>query len=380
MRTKKVIEHELPASFIGSRRSIVSISFGDSTCGRKVYIQAGLHADEAPGYVVADRLLRVLTEADERGEINGHIVMVPVANPIGLAQWNTDTVRGRFDDCDLLNFNRHYPDMSEIVGDRVEGKLSSDAQSNIQFIRETYRQALSEYEPASEAQFLKHKLLSLAFDADIVLDLHCDFQAALHIYTGTTLWPDARDLSAQMGAKATLLAVDSGNLPFDEANSKIWWDLANRFPDFSIPPACLAATVELRGTADTSPAQVEADSMNLFSFLQRRGYILGQPGNLPDLIHEATPLEGVDYISAEAAGILMYHRNPGDVVAEGEVLADLIQPHTGLGESRTIQIKSNTAGVMFARSSDRFARPGKIVAKVAGAKPLAGKGKNLLTI
>jgi len=325
----------------------------------------------------------LLSEADEQGRITGEIVVVPYANPIGLAQWNTDTVRGRFDDTDTVNFNRRYPDMCEAVAASIKGRLTSDAQQNIALIRDSFRAEIAAYEPASEAEHLKKLLLSMAFDADIVLDLHCDFQAALHIYTGTPLWPGAKDLSAQMGATVTLLATDSGDLPFDEASSKIWWDLAGRYPEYPIPSACLAATVELRGTADTSPAQVEQDSQNLFTFLQRRGFIAGIAPDVPELQFEATPLEGVDYIPANDAGVLMYHKEPGDSVAQGELLAELVKPLGCAGDAGScnrIEIRSRTAGVMFARSSDRFARPGKIVAKIAGSTPIEGKGRNLLTI
>jgi len=380
MTSKRVEEHILPEAFIGTKRSIVSIHFGSSGSGKKAYIQAGLHADEAPGYLVADRLLQLLTEADNRGEITGEIILVPVANPIGLSQWNTDTVRGRFDDTNLINFNRQYPDVGEAVAEKIQGKLSSDADQNIALIRQAFREELAALTPGNEAATLKHQLLTLACDADIALDLHCDCQASVHIYTGTPLWPAARDLTAQLGAEATLLAEDSGDGPFDEACSKIWWELSAKFPNHPIPTACLSATVELRGTADTAPDQVEKDAMNLFIFLQRRGFVKGSCPEVPPLRHGATPLEGVDYIAAQDAGVLMYHKGPGDVIAKGDLIAELVKPAGVIGESTKVEIRSKTSGVLFARNSDRFARPGKIVAKVAGATPLAGKGKNLLTI
>jgi predicted deacylase len=183
-----------------------------------------------------------------------------------------------------------------------------------------------------------------------------------------------------MGARATLLAADSGGCPFDESNSQIWWLLAEKFPDHPIVPACLAATVELRGAADTLPLQTEQDCFNLYTFLKRRGFLAGEPAPLPELLHQATPLAGVDYIKAETAGILSYLKEPGEMVAKGEVIARLIDPMAEPGQVAMTEIASITNGVLFARACDRFARPGKIVAKVAGATPLAGKGKQLLTL
>lgn len=80
-------------------------------------------------------------------------------------------------------------------------------------VRKSISEVLFDIKPDDEGGFLKHRLLSLAYDADIVLDLHCDLQASVHIYTGTPLWPDAADLSAEMGAEVTLLAKIAGKKP-----------------------------------------------------------------------------------------------------------------------------------------------------------------------
>ena len=178
---------------------------------------------------------------------------------------------------------------------------------------------------------------------------------------------------------ATLLADDSGGCPFDEANSMIWWLLAKKFPDLPIDPACLAATVELRGTADTFPEQTEQDANNLFSFLQRRGYIAGEGPPLPELQYDATPLDGVDYITTKSAGILSFLKEPGEFVHRGPAVARLINPLAKPGTAVETLVTTSTDGLLFARSSDRFARPGKIIAKVAGRERLIGKGTYLLT-
>ncbi len=379
MSCKKVVEHLLPTAAVGTERKVVSVHYGAGNSGVKAYIQAGLHADEAPGYLVANRLLALLDAADSAGRIKGEIIVVPAANPIGLAQWGTDTIQGRFDASNNINFNRRYYDLTVEIADRIDGLLGADAQQNIALIRKTTSEILAERQPITEAEALKLLLMRLAHDADIVLDLHCDHQALLHIYMGTALWPNGADLSAQLGAGVTLLADDSGDVPFDEANSKLWWELAAKFADFPISPACLSATVELRGLADTEPEMIERDAQNLYIFLQRRDLIEGDAGPLPAPAAEATPLQGVDYITAPAAGILTFHRKPGDMVSKGEVVAEVVNPMKNAGKGERLPIISKTSGVLFARCADRFARPGKIVAKVAGKQPLPGKGTNLLT-
>jgi predicted deacylase len=62
-----------------------------------------------------------------------------------------------------------------------------------------------------------------------VLDLHCDNEAVLHIYSGTPLAAAIAPLSALMQSHATLLTTESGGEPFDEACSRLWWELAQHF-------------------------------------------------------------------------------------------------------------------------------------------------------
>jgi hypothetical protein len=202
----------------------------------------------------------------------------------------------------------------------------------------------------------------------------------LHIYLGTPLWPQAADLSAQMGAAVTLLAADSGVTPFDEACSRIWWHLQQRFPDKRIPPACMAATVELRGISDVSHELAAADAENIFLFLMRRGFVRGKAPEPPPLINDATLLRGVDYIKADRPGVVLFLKKPGDRVSQGEPVAEIINPDQAAENNGVHRLFSKTAGVLFARIHDRFARPGRVVAKVAGKVPLRDQGEDLLTL
>jgi uncharacterized protein len=379
MTTCTVQEHLLPEASVGTLRKVLSLHFGPTDAPRKVYIQAGLHADEAPGYLVAARLLELLNHADKAGEILQRIIVVPAANPIGLSQWGSDLLQGRFDNSDHINFNRRHYDLAKEVAERLQGRLGTDGAENVALIRKCAGEILQTKEPTTEAEALKHLLLTLSHDADIVLDLHCDHQALLHVYMGTALWPQWADLSTQLGARVTLLANDSGDSPFDEANSRLWWELAQKFPEARVPFACLAATVELRGQADTDEDLIQQDANNLFTFLQRRGFISGVAPALPELPGEATPLEGVDYIKSTATGILTYLKQPGDRVKKGETVALVTQPMNNPGQGEKTVLVSRTSGIFFARAADRFARPGKIIGKVAGSEPLEGKGAFLLT-
>jgi predicted deacylase len=379
MGTKSIKQYSLPAASLGNSRSLKTIHYGDQTAGRKAYIQAGLHADEAPGFVVMHHLIDLFDRADAENKIEGHIVLVPVANPIGVSQWRDEALHGRFDFFNNINFNRRHLDIAAQIAEQVKDRLGDKPEDNVALIRKTAGDILGSISPPDEAAALKHQLLLLSFDADIVLDLHCDYQALMHVYLGTPLWPDAKDLSAQLGAEVTLLAEDSGVTPYDEACSRIWWQLTKKFPDHPIPSACLAATVELRGMADVSHPQAQQDAQNIFWFLQRRGFIKGAAPEVPPLRNEATPLRGVEHLKATAPGVVVFLKAPGDSVNKGEGVAEIVNPLADERENCITPVKSAVSGIVFSINTDRFARPGRILAKIAGKEPIKEKGQDLLS-
>jgi uncharacterized protein len=360
----------LPAMSPGTERSLEVLRFGAEGARPKAYLQASLHADELPAMLVLNHLLDRLTRAGAQGAMRGEVVVVPVANPIGLSQFIQARSLGRFSLAGSGNFNRGFPDLGEALGGRLAGRLSSDAPANVSLVRTAMRDALNAMRPADEVAFLRHALLGLALDADIALDLHCDSEAVLHLYLGTPLWPGGADLSAQIGSRATLLASVSGGHPFDEAVGGPWWALAERHPGYPIPPACLSATVEYRGRSDVDEHLAAADADNLYRFLQRRGLMHGEAGPLPEACCEATPLDGVDMIRSPVSGVIAYTKQPGAMVAAGEVVAVVVDPMNADFSAARTELKSGCDGILFGRTEDRLARPGKVVCKVAGRERL----------
>jgi predicted deacylase len=380
LNTKTVEKQTLPVSSMGNERALTIIRYGSGSAGKKAYVQAGLHADEAPGYLVMHHLINLLDTADAAGTIEGEILLVPVANPIGAGQWRDEVLRGRFDYFDNMNFNRKHVDITEKVAEIIQDALTDSPDQNKTIIRQAMTDVLHGLSPGDESARLKHLLLSLSFDADIVLDLHCDYQAVTHVYMGTPLWPEASDLSAQIGSEVTLLAKVSGANPYDEACSRIWWELAEKFPAYPIPFACLAATIELRGISDVSHTFASRDAENIFLFLQRRGLISGKASELPPLINDATPLRGVEHVKATTPGVVVYFKTPGDAVQKGDLIAEIVNPLELDQNSRVTRVKSTIDGILISINVDRFARPGRMLAKVAGKEPLTDKGENLLTL
>ena len=362
----KAVHHALTQGTPGVAIELQSLHFGTPGAGPKATLQAALHADEIPGLLVAHHLRARLAALEAEGRITGEIVLVPVANPIGLTQRVLGSVEGRFDLASGENFNRHYADLFDAVATQVEGRLTDDATRNVALVREALREAAAALPERSTLESLRRTLLGLSIDADIVLDLHCDSEAVLHLYTETSVWPQVEPLARLLGCEAALLAEVSGDHPFDEACSTIWPRLAERFGDKPLPSACVAVTVELRGEADVSHGLAERDAQALIAYLAWQGVIAGAPGELPAGRCEATPLAGSMPVSAPHGGVVVYLREPGARVSAGERLADLIEPMTGL----ITPLLSPVDGVFYARETRRFVPAGTSVLRVAGREAL----------
>ena len=362
----------LPDASMSSR--LASFHYGVAGSGKKVYIQAALHADEVPGMLVSQFLRTELAKLDAAGKIKGEIVLVPAANPIGLAQAIHGAPFGRFDLSTGTNFNRAYKHVADELKTSLQGLLGADAEANVALIRAHARAAVARWQPATDADALKKTLLSMAIDADIVLDLHCDNEAVLHVYAGTPLAEAAAPLAAYMGAHALLLALEAGGEPFDEACSRLWWDLAAHFgPAFPIPAACLSTTVELRGEMDVNYELARRDARGLLNFLDHAGVLDMAPDSMPAPLCAPTPLEGVEPVAAPHAGVLVFLKNLGERVHAGDAIADLIDPVSGA----TTTLRCTVAGVFFARTAHRHLLRGMAVGKIAG--PVAFRAGKLLS-
>ncbi|WP_439817342.1 succinylglutamate desuccinylase/aspartoacylase family protein [Zavarzinia sp. CC-PAN008] len=367
--TRRTSTLPLAATSPGTARHLVVHSYGADGTGPKVYLQAAMHADELPGVLVLHHLLRRL-DALPPEAILGRIVIVPFANPIGLGQAVHGGQMGRYDLDSRTNFNRHFPFTIDAVAQRVGPQLTDDGAANVALIRAAVRAALAELKPAHEAAVLRHALVTLACDADICLDLHCDLEALLHLFCDPGVWPALEDLARTIGAEAVYLDEASPEHPFDETIGCLFIALAKRFPDRPIPFACQSATIEYRGQADIADPVAQADADALLRFLMRRGVIAGDPGALPPLLAQATPLSGMDRLIVPAPGVLVWHRRPGDSITEGDVVAEVVDPASADPAHARTPIHARTSGRMIARAVSRLARPGHTGGAIAGATPL----------
>ena len=367
----------LNGSSLGTQRTITALHFGDEAASRKIYIQASLHADELPGALTAYHLRQKFLALENAGQIKAHIVLVPMANPIGLGQSLHYIPHGRFDFFSGQNFNRlgvldvHPHTFAQLKREGAE--LGDDAAANQKIIRTAMTKALSAYVPMTALESLHLNLLRLAHDADVVLDLHCDVSAILHMYTLPQLWPVFEPLARYLGSECQLLAEDSGVAPFDEALSTVWAKLQRDYPDANIPLACATTTVELRSQADISHEFAEQDANGIVQYLAHCGDI-GLTGRqaLPALKCEPHPLAGAQYVHAPISGVVVYLVKAGDWVEMETIIAHIVNPIEGT----LFEVKSGVKGLIYARNEVHFTQQGDTLVSVSGANDL-GLGAHL---
>ncbi|WP_333815083.1 succinylglutamate desuccinylase/aspartoacylase family protein [Tabrizicola sp.] len=357
MRTETV---PLTGPSPGTTRTLTRHHWGQAGARPKVYLQGGLHADEMPGPLALYHLMQMLDTAEAEGRIAGHVVVVPLANPIGLSEWLLHKPVGRRDLEGAHNFNRGYPDLAALVGDGLEGQLRPDPSANVATIRAAFGKALAGVKIETEVDELRIRLMEATHDADIVLDLHCDHRAVMHFYASTAR-PEITDLLGRStGSVLALIEDSSGGNAFDEAHTAPWRSLQARF-GAAVPVPCFSTTLEYRGQHDVSDAVAAKDAEGLLAFLAGVGALTSGPAPAHGPAEEM-PLAGAVEFTAPIGGIVTWVMQPGDRVAEGQLLGHVTDPTT----RRREDILAPTAGLLFRQELWTTCLKGQGLCHVAG--------------
>jgi predicted deacylase len=354
---------------LGTERAIKVHRIGRMGARPMAYLQAGLHANEAPGYLILHHLLGALLAADAQSDIVGEIVLVPYANPIGLSGHVLGTHIGRYALETGINFNRGFPDLAALAAPKLAGRLGPEADANVAFIRTAIQEVLANLRVKTEIEDLRVALLKMAANSDILVDLHCEEDAQFAMILGPWCWPGLQNFAAEMQPDALLLA-DFPPL-FDTACSKPWSDLATRFPEVPIPQGCLSSTLEMRGVSAVDDEMATADARNLFAALTRMGVIAGPSRPLSASPIEPVPFRAVEFVKSPSAGLVVYHHELGQSVEAGEVIAEIVDFTADDPARARSPVRSTQAGRLFARCHTMLVRPDETVGKVIGAEPLA---------
>ncbi|WP_395405631.1 succinylglutamate desuccinylase/aspartoacylase family protein [Pseudoduganella sp. UC29_106] len=220
-------------------------------------------------------------------------------------------------------------------------------------------------EPHSDTVTLKKALFQLAIDADVVLDLHCENEGALHLYAGTPLCNAVQPLADLMQASALLYTLGAGGEPFDEACSRLWWDLGcalrRTLSDSARLHRCDGGAAR---EVSVSHEMAERDADAILRYLAVQDILDLGAVALPPPACAATPLEGTQRVDAPHSGLLVYCRQVGERVAAGDLVAELVDPVSG----ELTPLRAGVDGVLFTRLAHRYVIRGMNVAKIAGAK------------
>lgn len=369
---------DLPGDAPGHTTRLYWYTVGPETAETKVHIQAALHADEQPGTMAIHHLLPKLREADAAGKLRARFVIFPSVNPLGLATRVLRRHIGRYDLETGVNFNRRWPDLYPAIAESVQGKLGQDARTNIAILRSAVGAWIDAQRPVTASQKLRLHVLKSAHDADIMLDLHCDDESLMHIFTSPDLMPGLQDLADRMGVAATLTAEDSGGGSFDEVLPNLYRKAQRANPDLPIPIAAETATLEYRGQADTHDALGQHDAQGLFDFFAGRDLIDMPATPLQKAAPGPTPFEATEVLRAEKPGLLAYRLDLGDRVRAGDVVADLIAMDGPEAFIARTPIRAGTDGFILSRASAKFAVAGSAVAKIVGTAILPSRAGGYL--
>lgn len=372
--TRKIEQVDLGPTIPGSRRTMRILRYGTPGARPKAYLQGAIHACEMTGTLALLELADLLDAAQARGEILGEIVLLPMCNPIGYGQFLLGEQSGRFDHRSRDNFNRAHYEISDAVGEALDGRLGTDAAANVAAIRAAAKDVIASIPAINELAVWRKTLLEHSIDADLVFDIHSDLDAVPFMYVNKADWPGATDIAASLGCEATILNEPyAASTNFSGVVGSLWPRLAERFgATLPIPNACTAVLLELRGRHSVSHALARADAKRFYALLQRRGMIAGDPGPLPPLPAEATPISGMDVGYAPFAGPAVYHVAPGTRVAEGDPICDVVNPMEDTPDRRNVTLRARSPGVVYARPENGMVVfPGQVMFRIAGPKPLA---------
>lgn len=368
---------KLVGSTPGTNYELNVLYFGPEG-GRNVYMQASLHGDELPGSLVCYYLHQALLQLEEQGALKARIVLVPYCNPIGLGQMLNYQHIGRFHFATAQNFNRLqfgselYEQLVALI-EEEKISWSQSADDNTQLIRTLLKRLILDAPVRTETESLHQHLLSLACDAELVLDLHCDNDSVMHMYATPTSWPVLEPLARYLGSACQILSPDSGANSFDEVLACLWERLKEKYPEVPLELGSVGTTVEFRGEYDLCHELAAHDANAIIQYLNHLGYIelaADAVEPLPALINPPHPLGGLCYIDAPVAGIAVYLVKAGDWVEAGQPIVDIVDPIT-LAKTT---IKSPARGVVFAHSAQRMARPERKLMSISSPDELGNAG------
>lgn len=306
--------------------------------GPTAWLVAGVHGDELTGPAAVHDAVAAL----EPGELAGSVVCLPSLNPAGLRRTARESYYHGEDP------NRQFPDPA--------GESSRPPRVQERIAQRVF-EAFAGERPVP--------------GADLLVDLHTaqvgsmPFLIRDRVLYGEREESEARELSAELtrltGALGLPEVVEYGREEYVDRG--LHRSVAGAALNAAGIPAC---TLELGGHSVVEERHRAAGVASVFRALVEWEMV----DSVPETVVEAdpgieAPLEGQvrRHVGprTETAGLVRHRVEAGDVVSEGEVVADVVAP---TGEQRAT-VASEHAGYVLARQEGLAAYEGDAVASLA---------------
>ena len=342
-------------------------------CGKDdaptVYIQSAVHAAEMQGSAVIFQLLTFLPKLS----INTNFILVPNCNPFGRTQRAGEYLQGRFDATTGNNWNRFYHYDESLVTkflNSLEGGESLNDKANEKKIVSDFRLALSKsIEDLTKgewgintAQYLNHKLQSLAVKADLVIDLHTGPSSTRHIYSPDFLVEHAKRFNIE-----NIISIPckfAGAL--DEASFIPWRLLQQGLCEIGVEfkYGVKAFTVELGSQENICLTQACEDMKGILNFLNTEGLVTGNPKiDANDIT--VTALKNYKTLFSKHAGMVEYLAKAGDKVEKGQTIARVLNSLEFDNDRGLLEIKSPSSGIVILHYPSAAVQVGTQLYKIA---------------
>ncbi len=345
--------------------ALVVHRFGIPGSRPKVYLQGALHADEVSATVALVELVGLLQVADAAGEICGEVIVLPHCNPLGAKQFILGRHAGRFS-LDGRNFNRAFPQIGERVVEQLK-LLGPDRQTTAEALRIGTQIFDSLTRVGAPVERLQAALMRLAWGSDVIVDIHADMEAILHLYTSEKSWPVFQPLTRGLDIPIVILSDKPADSPFDEVHDETWTIINLLLGESVDHPKIQTAvcTLELRGLSDVSAELASSDSQALLDFLIHSGAITGTSETNDDAAPLLTTLDAVDVVRSPTTGVVIHLKPLGAKVSAGDNVARLYDPSKPDPEASWQDVIAHKDGIVFARWHQRMIQAGMAVVKIA---------------
>ncbi len=342
--------------------------------GKNVYIQANIHSPEIAGIGANYDLLKILRQQET---IRGTITVIPSVNPVGL-----DTKFGGYqvgyadpNEVTVGNFNRIYqmlvqekstsPEKVSLT-DFVAAHRESEMETIVREFKSALRQALRSQREAREKYGLRfglklaYTIQAMALEADYLIDLHTASIAQYHNFTFEECLSSAR----YFGIQHIIQLDESFSGVLDEAFLQPYLRLQKAFANAgrNIPFADFekeAYTLELGSADRINTSDMRVDAARLVNYLRYKGVLVGEPVAPQGDFYLCPPNDYKRY-HAPVGGLILWHKQVGEEVKAGEVMATILQAYHEL----EVPIVAHEDGIMNNLFESQVVHEGMIVASV----------------